>query len=74
MININCKNCYNPLGTLKNKVLKIDNKRISESEMDLENVCTTIKCRRCSHVSVISFKDKLVNEIDYKRTEAGLLG
>ena len=73
-MNINCKSCENPFGTLNNKVLKIDFKRVNNIEHDFENNSSKLKCRKCSTVSVLKFDSEFSNEVDHKSTSRQLLG
>lgn len=74
MININCKNCYNPFGTLKNKTLELDYKRVNNIKHDFESNSSTVKCRKCSTVSILKFEDGFSNEINQKLSSRELLG
>lgn len=71
---VNCKNCDNPFGEIENKLLNLNFKRVSNIQYDFNTQKASVKCRSCSQYSTISFDDKLVNDIDYKKTAGKLLG
>lgn len=73
-IAINCKNCENPFGELQKKVISLDYKRVNNIQFDFETKKTSVKCRKCSHYSLLSYDEDLKNEVDYKKTASGLLG
>lgn len=71
---INCNNCENPFGTLEKQVLSLDYKRVNNIQFDMVGKVTSVKCRKCSHYSLLSYDEDLKNELDYKKTASGLLG
>ena len=70
---INCNNCHNPIGELKNKVIEINFKRVNNIKHDFENKQCVVKCRKCSAISVLRYEDKFINTVDQFLTSRELL-
>lgn len=70
---VNCKNCNNQFGEIKDKLIELNYKRVSNISYDFKANIISVKCRGCSNYSSITFDKELQNNIDYKKTSSCLL-